>query len=354
MKYAMRRALLRAKLRLTLLRSTMESPVRTGPADQRHMFVFLAADYGNLGDLAITHAQLAFLAREFPDFIIEEVPISRTLGAVKRLRHTIKDGDVLTLVGGGNTGDMYDDIQYLRELVVAAFPRNQIISFPQTLEFSESFYGRLAAWHAQRIYNGHRRFVVAARDSVSFRRALAMFPRCRVVLAPDVVLTLDARTGGHREGVAVALREDLERGLDDSARMRIEKAVRNFGNVRRMDTHLGDRRFSREQANAELKSFWERFGSSELVVTDRLHGMIFAVITGTPCLAFDSGTHKVANFYRDWLEDVPGVLLLTSPDEVEAAAREVVASRPGGTWAVTRARFESELRRTLTGERHGG
>ncbi len=38
----------------------------------------------------------------------------------------------------------------------------------------------------------------------------------------------------------------------------------------------------------ELNSKFAEFLSSGLVITDRLHGMIFAAITGTPCIALDN------------------------------------------------------------------
>ena len=39
------------------------------------------------------------------------------------------------------------------------------------------------------------------------------------------------------------------------------------------------------------------------MITDRLHGMIFAYITNTPCIAIDNSNGKVKNFYKTWFED---------------------------------------------------
>ena len=44
----------------------------------RRSFVFLAADYGNIGDLAITAAQVAFLGHYAPGQHCIHVPISAT------------------------------------------------------------------------------------------------------------------------------------------------------------------------------------------------------------------------------------------------------------------------------------
>lgn len=36
----------------------------------------------------------------------------------------------------------------------------------------------------------------------------------------------------------------------------------------------------------------DRIGSSKLVITDRLHAMIFSIITKTPCLVFETAMAK--------------------------------------------------------------
>lgn len=45
------------------------------------------------------------------------------------------------------------------------------------------------------------------------------------------------------------------------------------------------------------------FQKSKLVITDRLHGMVFCAISGTPCIAFSNYNHKVKGTY-DWIKDL--------------------------------------------------
>ena len=175
----LRKLSIRGRLRFALARAREESTLRTSDPGRPHVFLALAADYGNLGDLAITHAQLSFLRRTFPDAVVEEIPISRSLPAIRRLERVIRPDDIITLIGGGNTGDMYDDIQCLRELFIARFPDNQIVSFPQTIEFSRGLYGRYAAKRAIAVYNRHPRLCVVARDSRSFTTAERLFAGAR-------------------------------------------------------------------------------------------------------------------------------------------------------------------------------
>ena len=51
-------------------------------------------------------------------------------------------------------------------------------------------------------------------------------------------------------------------------------------------------------------SFLNRIASKELVVTDRLHCMIFCAITETPCIAFDNSNKKISGVYKAWLSNL--------------------------------------------------
>ena len=43
------------------------------------------------------------------------------------------------------------------------------------------------------------------------------------------------------------------------------------------------------------------FSNCSLVITDRLHAMIFSALMGTPCIAFDNVSKKVSGVYK-WIE----------------------------------------------------
>ena len=46
---------------------------------------------------------------------------------------------------------------------------------------------------------------------------------------------------------------------------------------------------------------WSR---ASIVLTDRLHGMIFSAITGTPCVASSNYNHKIKESY-EWIKYLP-------------------------------------------------
>lgn len=298
-----RKAILRFKIKLHSFRTSSSATLVNSASTKPHAFIFLAADYGNLGDLAITEAQKNFLEAELSDHEVIEVPISQTLSGIKTLKKRIRPHDLITLIGGGNTGDLYDDIQYLRELVIAAFPSNRIISFPQTIEFSDTSYGQWALKRAKRVFSSHKQLTLLARDSKSAQLASELFYSTPVFAAPDIVLSLSliSKQSRVRSGCLVALRDDLERHPSTPGRDSIQEQLSSFGPVRMVDTHVGDIRLNPHERHDALIRVWDSFAESEVVVTDRLHGMIFSVITGTPCVVINSQTGKVFQFLHDWL-----------------------------------------------------
>ena len=56
-----------------------------------------------------------------------------------------------------------------------------------------------------------------------------------------------------------------------------------------------------EDRQGQLQELLDAFRKAEIVVTDRLHGMIFSAITGTPCVAFRNRNHKIKSTYDSWL-----------------------------------------------------
>src|SRR5690554_4081922 len=71
------------------------------PAKPR-AFIFLAADYGNIGDLAITAAQQTFLEKVVPTHQVVLIPISATRQVLRSIRKQVRPEDIVTTVGGGN------------------------------------------------------------------------------------------------------------------------------------------------------------------------------------------------------------------------------------------------------------
>nr|WP_313062319.1 polysaccharide pyruvyl transferase family protein [Moraxella sp. CTOTU49097] len=282
---------------------------------QKKAFLFLAADYGNLGDVAITYAQTKFL--EDQGYQVIEIPISKTAEGIWWVKKYIQPNDIVTLIGGGNMGDLYEQIETLRQLVIKQFPKQKIISFPQTFDFSESQYGQKRLSKAKNTYQNHNKLTLVAREQVSFELMKANFLQNNIIQTPDIVLTLkDVITQSHRQGAVVCLRDDKEKSIDNITSQKITDGLKQYfdQNISYRDTHINESNLSIEARKKALNDIWKTFGQAKIVVTDRLHGMIFAYITQTPCIVFTNNNHKVEGTYQ-WIKDCGYIKFLSTFEE---------------------------------------
>ena len=286
------------------IHSLLHSESYTTSSDAPRCYIFLAADYGNLGDVAITYAQKLFLKKLYPNHEVIEVPAGKTLSFIHSISKTISHDDIVTVVGGGNMGDLYGDIEILRLLVVKTFQKNKVVLFPQTIDYSDSTEAKWLLRKSQKIYSKHPDLMMMAREKVSFERMKQWYPDVNIVLTPDIVMTLNERKApSKRENVlTLCMRKDKER-LDNSKLMTsiLSKIEKFHLKIESYDTHICGDRYSEEEKYEELEKIWSQFRRSRLVITDRLHGMIFAYITGTPAIVLPNSNFKVKGCY-EWIE----------------------------------------------------
>lgn len=309
--------------------------------DGPRAFLFLAADYGNIGDIAITAAQEHFLRRHSGRSHVVVVPISKTRIQLRAIREQIAPGDLVAIVGGGNMGGAYPDIEALRQRVIQSFPDNRIVCFPQTLDW----HGHDSAIRALvKVYSGHNDLHVFARESVSRDKLAELFaphPGVTVGWVPDIVLSatasdLGATPARERSGILMAMRDDQERAITDAQRRDLDAALAATGMaVAITDTHAGGSGLSEAERSELLREKVEQFGAARLVVTDRLHGMIMAIVANTPVLVLPNANHKIRQTHHDWLRASPTVDLI-APDQMGAVAATIerlmaAASRPADT-----------------------
>jgi pyruvyl transferase EpsI len=292
----------RTKYRLLLFLQQFKKPGYfknlTLDPNKRYAFVFLAADYGNLGDIAITYAQTQFIQRH-SGYEAVEIPISKSLEGLVFVRRYIRKNDIVTTVGGGNLGDLYDQIEFIRQLVVSSFPNNKIISFPQTFDFANSKLLGIA----RRVYGKHKDLYLIAREMISYQLMKQHFPNNKVLLTPDIVLSLTEQNGNQRDGALICMRDDKEKKTTAYQMNALLSAVeRKFKTVNFYDTHLNRRGLNPSERMSELQKIWKAFSRSEIVVTDRLHGMVFSYITKTPCIVLPNNNHKISGTY-EWIKE---------------------------------------------------
>lgn len=293
---------------------------------KRKIILMGAPYYGNLGDNAIFYAQQEFIKENLGEdsfFYMPEVCAHRRLDKIKK--HCTNE-DIIILQGGGNMGNMYIWWEEIRRNVIQAFPNNKIIIFPQTIDFEDTEEGNIELEKTKKIYNNHKNLTILAREEKSYKIMKQIFTNNNVILTPDIVMYLnETKKDSLREGVLLVLRDDKEANLNSKNRDEIKQSCEKyFDKIKNTDTHLGHNRdyvWDNERKKI-LQDKFDEFRHSELVITDRLHGMIFAAITSTPCIAFDNKNHKIKHSVK-WLEKLGYIRYIENLSELENVIKQL-------------------------------
>jgi pyruvyl transferase EpsI len=275
----------------------------------RKIYLLLSTDYSNLGDHALSYAHKKLIEDHCPDAEIIEILVGDTMKYLKSLKKVIKRGDILTLKGGGNIGLEYFREELYRREIINMFRENKIVIFPQTIYFPDTRIGKKEFENSQKIYSNNSNLYLIVRDKKSydlFKGAL----KSRAILTPDIVLYLDdIKKDFARKGALTVMRSDVEGKFTDEQKTKLEKILENYyGSVLVSDTTT-DYKIPISQRVIELIKNWNLFLKSEIVVTDRLHGMVFAAITQTPCIVFNTYNHKVLGQY-EWIKHLKFIKFL--------------------------------------------
>ena len=122
-------------------------------------------------------------------------------------------------------------------------------------------------------------------------------------LVPDMVMSMnETRRGIKRNGCLICLRNDKEKTMSESETAAVYESVKQLFGQEVMTTDMRNATdVPLDERPKKLEQKFDEFRHAELVITDRLHGMIFAAITGTACIVMNSRSHKVAGCY-EWLK----------------------------------------------------
>ena len=285
----------------------------------KRIYIFLAADYGNIGDLAISSAQEKFLKENLIDYEVFPVPISKTRLWLDSIKKQVNSEDIVTIIGGGNMGSLYPGIEDLRQLVIRSFPYNKIVCFPQTLDWDESQLSNKSLKKIVKIYSSHSNPHIFARELISYKKLKEIFnghQNVKIGFVPDIVMSASAKKLGvvnssKPTGILTCLRNDKECALKAEHYAILDSAIGGTGLiVTKTDTHAGGSGLSKAECNKLLSEKIQQFAGAELVITDRLHGMILCILSGTPCLVLPNSNHKIRQTYLDWLKDHPRLIFI--------------------------------------------
>lgn len=300
----------------------MNSTLNNISKDEQKIFLMLAPDYANVGDIAISIAQQKILQEIHPSRKIIEIPMLNFYEYKNDIKNIINNDDIITIIGGGNMGSVYLEGEERRRDIIKSFPNNKIISFPQSINFENTLNGKEEFEKTIKTYGEHKNLTIFAREERSYNIMKQNFKN-DVYLVPDTVFYLkdkfNIQENTQRKFITLCLRDDKEKMTSNTISKDIISLLKNnnLNNIKSIDTYLGNIKFEPSDKNSIFEKLLKEFTESKVIITDRLHGMIFALITHTPCIALDNSNKKVSSTYNTWLKECSYIRFLDKFSEAD-------------------------------------
>lgn len=232
--------------------------------------------------------------------------------------------------GGGNFGDLYPNLQQMREDLAGEFPQNRLIVLPQTAFFSSE----AAKAKSQAVFAQHKNCYLFARDERTLKLMQDFSPN--VYLSPDMAHQLyggypisEEQAQQKREHQLYFLRKDIEASSIEknlSVTLPAGTAIKDWGDILTAKDHKIElwisriarliNQFKLNFAKNQINDFWYRyaqevvmrsyqeFSSYDEIITSRLHGHIFSCLLGIPNQVLDNSYGKNSGYFKQWTKEI--------------------------------------------------
>lgn len=294
---------------------------------KKAIILFNSPDYPNLGDHAIALAERQFFEEHFPEYGFIEISCTQYERESVKIKGAIQKEDVLLITGGGNSGDFHLRIQDIISQIIQEYSDNKIIVGPQTMYFVGDAYSEMEKEHIRSIYKSHPHLFLTAREHQTADLYDTLFGRdIKRMEIPDIAFLLKYEEGEitRRHGALVCLRQDREH-CTAVKRQEIFDVLENC-NLSAVDySTLSDTEVTLDNRMGKVRTALETIASAQVVVTDRLHCMIFCVVTDTPCVVFNNKTGKVFRMTK-WIEECQKVARCEKLEDCKAAIQKVMTA----------------------------
>jgi len=308
----------------------------------RKVVFFDYAVFRNVGDLLISRSVEHFFELN-GNKVVDRFCMQNHKAALDR---TFASDVIFVFQGGGNFGDLFEGHQSVRVAILLAHPQQTSVVLPQTMYYQNNLNMQRDAEKLSALKN----LTLCLRDSLSFDIAKKHFSN-DLRLLPDTAHLLQDVFGVQDPGIEPLnfLRLDQSdysiTGLDvlpgdrstfmDWPRFLTPAegaAIRRFQQIHTWDARIGHTFLP----HAAWRLFRERllrraaalFLSSSDVVTNRLHGLIFAIITRRQVSIIESGYGKVSAYYDTFLKDVETVSIRTPDVHCTGGMADMMAASP--------------------------
>ena len=281
--------------------------------------------HGNMGDQAIADAVTDILNSATKQKQILEIPENQYFRILEKLPKYISSEDVFFVNGGGFVGMLWPGDKLIKD-IVSRYRNNTVTIFPQTVYYSEDENGSIALKNVKEIYSNHSNLTIYLRENKSYKIFSDLFQNTSVTvkLCPDIVFSQNKSIPIHeRDGIYVCLRTDQESILSSETRENIISSLRTLGiPVSPLDINV-HKLVPLSKRETELEAMYDKFRSAKIIITDRMHGMVFSTITSTPCIIIRDLTGKAQQSY-EWISYLEYVKPLENMDELLPLAEKML------------------------------
>ena len=294
----------------------------TIPIDVRNKKVVLMGtpEYGNLGDHLIAYAELMLLADRFGRDSVLEITENDIRYRYRTIKKSIDKHALLVLQGGGNISDIWRDKEKIRKKILNYFVSNKIIIMPQTI------YASRSDMEVKILEKYDKRVLICARE----KRTYEIFKHNQKItlLCPDAAFYLwnhcEKYRGGiqHRDAIGICIRNDVE-ASDENLEQRIIEHIQKKGYVIKIFSTVKSGYIPYSDRGNVLERMFLDVSGFQLVMTDRLHAMIIAYLTGTPCIALGNANGKVEGCY-EWIDNVENIYFAKNLDVAMGYIEELI------------------------------
>lgn len=290
---------------------------------QKQYILFGTPKHGNIGDHAITLSIYQFF-KDLGESLFEVSSFDRKYILNYIVNHISLD-DIIMINGGGFMGSQWIEEERMIRDVFLHFPNHKIVIFPQTIYYKEDTNGIEEMNTSLEIYNAHKDLVVCTREMTSYQFACQNFVHAKNLYIPDMVLYFNNfHLSNDRKNVLFCLRSDAEKSVPNTVIESMRTIFKEKNKcVDETDTVISNGISKKERESIFYNKLLE-FSKYEIIVTDRLHGMIFAALTGTPCIVLSNYNYKVKGVYQ-WIKDVEYIRFIEDYNMLEDTIEELLS-----------------------------
>lgn len=295
---------------------------------QKRIWYFCVPTHSNLGD----QAQACCIEKYFRKFFSDHIVFKLSNNAfdfyeekiLMILKEKIKETDLIFFQSGYTFTGIHP-YENMHRKIVENFPYNKIVFLPQTVKFKN----QKILENVQNFYGKYDNIYFFARDKISYDIYKSIFPEHRNVHCfPDIVTTEIGNydfNNNERNGILLCVRNDVEKLYSFQEISLFKEKLQKIAKVSLSDTNSETKENSLKEYLEKIEETIDDYAQYQVIITDRYHGTIFALIANTPVIILKTTDHKVVTG-ADWFEGVyeDYVYVVNDLEEASQVAQQIV------------------------------